>query len=182
MMYQTRDRLIEPFVVTHDVVCAFNFATFTRCKQNCLQFQAEKKCSIYGDSQVLIIKYQSPDDLVKVKIKQFIVNHHIDKVHFVMKLAKFTGCIMLITEQNEGLCLSNNSLPLCTQVYCYVHLSIAWQTAPLASSWLLIMSPVINPCGTNFILLLQKVYTNINWQTVFIIGKGARTLCSYCSV
>lgn len=109
---------------------------------------------------------------MKVKIKQFIINYHIDKVYFVMKLAKFTRCIMLITEQNQCLCLYNNSLPLYTQVYCYVHLSIAWQTAPLASSWLLIMSLVINPSSTNFILLLQKVYTNINRQTVFIIGKG----------
>jgi hypothetical protein len=99
-----------------------------------------------------------------------------------MKLAKLTGCIMLITEQNEGLCLSTNSLPLYTQVYCYFHLWIVWQTAPLASSWLLITSPVINPSGTDFILLLQKVYTNINWQTVFIIVIGAWTLCSYCSV
>lgn len=109
---------------------------------------------------------------MKVKLKQLFISLHIDKVHFAMKLAKLTGCVIPIIEQNEDLCLSNNSLSLYTQVYCYVHLAIAWQAAPLASSWLLITSSVTNPSGTNLILLLQQVYTNINWQTIVVIVEG----------
>lgn len=48
-----------------------------------------------------------------------------------MKLTKLTGCIMLINKHNESLCLSNNSLPLYTQVYICVHLSNVPHTASL---------------------------------------------------
>jgi len=57
--------------------------------------------------------------------KYFIIYCHIDKVHFAMKLTKLTGCIMLIIERNERLCLSNNSLLLYTHVYICYHLSTA---------------------------------------------------------
>jgi len=43
-------------------------------------------------------------------------------------------------------------------------------------------SPVTNPSGTNYILLFHKVYTNINWQTVDIIVRAARTARPYSSI
>jgi hypothetical protein len=51
-------------------------------------------------SRIFFIKHPSADDLVKVKLKQLFNNHHIDKVHFVMKLAKFAGRVMPTIEQN----------------------------------------------------------------------------------
>lgn len=76
--------------------------------------------------KLLHFKYQSLDVLVEFKSNYFIINHHIDKVRFVMNLLKLTVCIIpKAYELNDGLCLSSSSLALYTQDYCCFRLSIA---------------------------------------------------------
>jgi len=75
--------------------------------------------------------------------------------------------------------LSNNSLLLYTHLFTFA--IICQQHRRLLLCFRLETSPAINPSGTNFILVFHKVYTNINWQTVDIIVRAARTARSYCS-